>query len=237
MSRSPLGIAVIVLGAAFGCARPSPPGDGVAAPARQPPVAEQVAAVRDGRSTRIIAEQSLSDAEWQSLQGLAGLTELVLLAGRADDARMDIIATLPRIERLVLRASPLTDRGLRMLAVCHELRDLNLPQVACTAAGIRALRSLAQLRSLRIGGANLAGPDVCRAVVELPALRSLHLIDVPIGDEGLAVLSGLPTLWNLYLDGAGVSDAAWEGYFRACPNVHVHVDQAHHDRDPRRNHD
>lgn len=163
--------------------------------------------------------------------------ELVLLAGRADDARIEMIAALPRIERLVLRASPLTDRGLRTLAACSHLRDLNLPQAACTAAGIRSLASLEKLRSLRIGGEGLAGPEVCRAVAELPALRSLHLIDVPIGDEGLAVLSGLPTLWNLYLDGAGVSDAAWEGYFRACPNVHVHVDQAHHDRDPRRNHD
>lgn len=236
MSRSVLGIAVL-LGVVLGCSRPTPPQAAAVAPAQQPPFAEQLTAVRDGRASRIIAEQPLSNAEWESLRGLEGLTELVLLAGRADDARTGIIATLPRIERLVLRASPLTDRGLRTLAGCSHLRDLNLPQAACTAAGIRSLASLEELRSLRLGGEGLAGLDVCRAVAELPALRSLHLIDVPIGDEGLAVLSGLPTLWNLYLDGAGVSDAAWEGYFRACPNVHVHVDQAHHDRDPRRNHD
>jgi len=60
----------------------------------------------------------------------------------------------------------------------------------------------------------------------------LHLIDVPIGDDGLTVLQRLPGLWNLYLDGAGVSDEAWERYFQACPRVHVHIDQAHHDRDP-----
>jgi hypothetical protein len=41
-------------------------------------------------------------------------------------------------------------------------------------------------------------------------------------------------LWNLYLDGAGVSDEAWSRYFGARPTVHVHVDQAHHDRDPGR---
>jgi hypothetical protein len=41
-------------------------------------------------------------------------------------------------------------------------------------------------------------------------------------------------LWNLYLDGAGVSDGAWERYFALHPEVHVHVDQAHHDRDPNR---
>lgn len=55
---------------------------------------------------------------------------------------------------------------------------------------------------------------------------------MPIGDEGLGVLAGLPGLWNLHLDGAGVSNEAWGKYFQKRPNVHVHVDQAHHDRDP-----
>jgi len=194
-------------------------------------------AVREGRSPTLRAERPLTAAEWESLRGLTGLKELVLMAGRADDTRVEILATLPDIERLVLRDSPLTDHGLRRLAACSRLRDLNLPQAACTAAGVRSLAALEQLRSLRLGGPGLSGPEVCTAVVELPALRSLHLIDVPIGDEGLAVLAGLPRLWNLYLDGAGVSDAAWDGYFLACPDVHVHVDQAHHDRDPRRSHD
>jgi hypothetical protein len=137
----------------------------------------------------------------------------------------------------VLRESPLTDTGFRRLAACTKLRDLNIPQAACTAGGIRALSGLEHLRSLRIGGRALAGADVCAAVAELPGLRTLHLIDVPIGDAGLRVLARLPRLWSLYLDGAGVSDEAWEEYFQACPKVHVHVDQAHHDRDPNRGHD
>lgn len=237
MWGSPLRLGLVVLVGAIGCSRPSPPADAPATPVRQPSFAAQLAAVRDGHTTRIVAERPLSAADWESLRGLEDLTELVLFAGRADDSHAELIATLPDLERLVLRDSPLTDRGLRALTACTTLRDLNLPQAACTAAGIRELAALQQLRSLRLGGDALDGPEVCRAVATLPALRSLHLIDVPIGDEGLAVLARVPTLWNLYLDGAGVSDAAWEGYFRACPNVHVHVDQAHHDRDPRRHHD
>lgn len=236
MWGSPLRLGLVVLVGVIGCSRPSPPAD-TPAYVRQPTFVEQLAAVRDGRATSITADRPLSADEWESLRGLEGLTELVLLAGRADDPHAELIATLPGLERLVLRDSPLTDRGLRALAACTTLQDLNLPQAACTADGIRGLAALQQLRSLRLGGDALDGPEVCRAVATLPALKSLHLIDVPIGDEGLAVLSGLPTLWNLYLDGAGVSDVAWEGYFRACPNVHVHVDQAHHDRDPRRHHD
>jgi hypothetical protein len=195
-------------------------------------VGVQIAAVGAGEAQIIVAAAPLTDAEWESFRGLTGLRELVLEQGRADDGRAEILATLKGLERLVLRESPLTDVGIQRLLDCRELRDLNVPQAACTAAGVRALAALPHLRSLRLGGSQLAGADVCEAVASLPKLRSLHLIDVPIGDNGLAVLQRLPGLWNLYLDGAGVSDEAWEGYFQACPRVHVHIDQAHHDRDP-----
>jgi hypothetical protein len=194
----------------------------------------QVTAVRNGATSRIEVRQPLTDAEWESLRGLAGLEELILHAGVADDTRASVLATLPDIRRLVLRASPLGDAGFARLAACTTLRDLNVPQAGCTAAGIRALAGLVNLRSLRLGGPRLEGAVVGEAVAHLSKLRSLHLIDVPLGDEGLAAISRLPGLWNLYLDGAGVSDEAWAVYFRACPDVHVHVDQAHHDRDPRR---
>lgn len=196
-------------------------------------VSVQIAAVRAGDAHTIVAAVPLTDAEWESLRGLADLRELVLDQGTADDSRAEILATLTGLERLVLRESPLGNAGFVRLAECRELRDLNVPQAACTAAGVRALTPLAALRSLRLGGPQLAGVEVCEAIASLPHLRSLHLIDVPIGDDGLTVLQRLPGLWNLYLDGAGVSDEAWEGYFQACPRVHVHIDQAHHDRDPR----
>ena len=195
-------------------------------------VSAQIDAVRAGRASTIIAPVPLSASEWESLRGLAGLRELVLEQGGADDDRAEILTTLPDIERLVLRHAPLTDAGFRLLAECRSLRDLNVPQAACTAAGLRPLAALPHLRSLRLGGSQLAGPEVCEAIAGLERLRSVHLIDVPIGDDGLAALERLPGLWNLYLDGAGVSDGAWERYFQACPKVHVHVDQTHHDRDP-----
>ena len=195
-------------------------------------VGDQIAAVRAGEAHAIVAAAPPTDAEWESLRGLAGLRELVLEQGRADDGRAEILATLTGLERLVLRNSPVGDAGFQSITRCRVLRDLNVPQAACTAAGVRALAALPHLRSLRLGGPQLAGVEVCEAVASLPQLRSLHLIDVPIGDDGLAVLQPLPGLWNLYLDGAGVSDEAWERYFQACPRVHVHIDQAHHDRDP-----
>ena len=197
----------------------------------------QVSRIRGGQADRIVAATPLSEGEWESLRGLAGVNELVLQAGRAEDAHAEILASLPDIERLVLRESPLSDEGFRRLAACTTLRDLNVPQAACTEAGVEALAELPRLRSLRLGGPHLSGKDVCEAIVRLPHLRTLHLIDIPIGDEGLAILASRSDLWNLYLDGAGASDAAWQRYFAACPKVHVHVDQAHHDRDPGREHE
>jgi hypothetical protein len=208
-------------------------------PARaEPPAAvsfaDQAALVRAGQCPRIEVDVPPTAAEWESLRSLDGLRELVLRAGVATDAEAAILATLPDIERLVLRDSPLSDEGFRTLAALRTLRDLNVPQAACTAAGVRALAPLTLLERLRLGGPQLAGADVARAIAGLSRLRSLHLIDVPIGDTGLDALGELSGMRNLYLDGAGVSDDAWGRYFGARPGVHVHVDQAHHDRDPGR---
>lgn len=236
--RTPAAGRLIMLAAALlagGCGRSVGP---VSSDSSSPTAfAKQVLAVREGRADRIEAATPLGPPEWESLRGLAGLRVLVLERGVAGDAEAEILAALVGIERLVLRQSPLSDAGLAALVSCRSLEDVNVPQAACTAAGITSLAKLPKLKSLRLGGPNLAGPDVARAIARLPVLRSLHLIDVAIGDEGLDALAELATLRNLYLDGAGVSDAAWERYFDSRPLVHVHVDQAHHDRDPRRGHD
>jgi hypothetical protein len=39
-------------------------------------------------------------------------------------------------------------------------------------------------------------------------------------------------LSSLYIDECPLPDTAWTQLFAARPNLHVHVDQAHHDLDP-----
>ena len=215
---------------------------GAMAPCRAagPSFAEQAEGVRAGNATRIhVADRPLDDAEWEILAGLDGLVTLDLQEGVADDAKAVLLSRLPKLERLVLRESPLTDEGFRHLAACHTLRDLNLPQARCTLAGLAALAELPRLKNLRLGSPELCpegkgGSDLGMTLLQFPSLRSLHLIDVAVGDEGLEGIGRYDGLWNLYLDGAEVSDAAWDRYFALHPEVHVHVDQAHHDRDPNR---
>lgn len=219
-----------------GCGR-QPPAGGPTRGATQPPLATLVEAVREGRLDAImVADRPLGPDDWERLRGLTGLRELVLEQGAADDAVADVLGSLSGLERLVLRNSPLGDEGFRAVARCTALRDLNVPRAGCTVAGLAAIATLPSLRSLRLGGPHLRGPEVAKTLATFPALRSLHLIDVPIGAEGLAALGSLADLRNLYLDGARVSDEAWDEYFQRHPDVHVHVDQAHHDRDPRGDH-
>ena len=220
-----------------GCGRVRPTPETAGRSIALPSFASQIMQVRDGKGKSIVTESPLTDEEWEALRSLAGLRELVLHGGVADDAKAEILATLPAIERLVLRESPLSDAGFRTIARCGTLRKLNVPKASCTADGVRALCELPELRSLRLGGANLAGAVACEAIATLPTLESLHLIDVQIGDAGLAILAEMPRLRNLYLDGAAVSDEAWGGYCESRPDVHIHFDQAHHDRDPNRAHD
>lgn len=209
-------------------------------PAAEATFAEQAVAVRAGTSSRIrMADRALTEEEWEEVAGLEALSHLDLQEGVADDAKAILLSRLPRLERLVLRESPLGDDGFKHLAACHTLRDINIPQASCTLAGLAALAELPRLKNLRLGSSGLCpegqgGAELGMTLLQFPSLRSLHLIDVPLGDAGLEGIARYDGLWNLYLDGAGISDEAWERYFALHPEVHVHVDQAHHDRDPNR---
>lgn len=223
---------IVILASCLGAAVP--------VPAAEATFAEQAAAVRAGASSRIrVADRALTEEEWEEIAGLETLATVDLQEGVADDTKAILLSRLPRLERLVLRESPLGDDGFKHLAACHTLRDINLPQARCTLAGLAALAELPRLKNLRLGSSGLCpegkgGAELGMTLLQFPTLRSLHLIDVPLGDAGLEGIARYDGLWNLYLDGAGISDGAWERYFALQPEVHVHVDQAHHDRDPNR---
>ena len=50
-------------------------------------------------------------------------------------------------------------------------------------------------------------------IAELSSLRSLHLIGIPITDEGLKILARMPRLQSLYLDDSMVTEDGWEWLF------------------------
>ncbi|MCM2371663.1 leucine-rich repeat domain-containing protein [Aporhodopirellula aestuarii] len=161
----------------------------------------------------------------------AKLDTVLIDQGVVTDQGLAVIAQLPDLEHLRLRLSPITDEGIRSLAGCDKLWLLNLPHCRVSSAGIRSLKKLPKLKQLRLGSPNLNN-ECCRAIAELTTLRGLHLIGVPVTDEGIKVLTTLPRLESLYLDDSAITESGWSWLFRNHPQLHVHVNQKHHDRDP-----
>ncbi|WP_153555205.1 leucine-rich repeat domain-containing protein [Roseimaritima sediminicola] len=194
----------------------------------------QLEAVNAGNSETIFLDEAvLSDLQLQPLAGNEAVEVLRLDGGKITDRGIETIASLPNLRELRLRHSPISDAGLEQLARCQSLQTLNLPHARCTSAGIAHLQSLERLRNLRLGS-SLARPSITNAIAELSTLRSVHLIDIPVSDQGVKQLAAMPLLESLYLDGSAVTDVGWRWVFRMHPELHVHIDQAHHDHDPHR---
>lgn len=196
---------------------------------------EQLQLVMAGqRSTVQLTQAPIAPEQLEQLLSVQGkLTDLLLDAGGVSDMQCQFLAQLSQLEHLRIRESGIGDSGFAALASgsLSQLTILNLPAANATSEGILQLAHLPQLTQLRLGGRQL-DDRAMRALASLPSLRSLHLIGPQITDAGLTHLADAPRLTSLYIDDCELSSAAWEALFEAKPSLHVHVDQAHHDRDP-----
>lgn len=208
---------------------------GQAAQVTRPPktFAQQVAWVQQNESDTIwIEKEAIGQSEIAQLAKLEGLATLKLDAGVVDDKAIAQLATsLDRLVHLRLRLSPIGNAGLASLAKMKSLEILNLPHGEFTADGIRHLVGLKNLHQLRLGSSK-ATNEVCDAIAEISQLRAVHLINIPVSDEGLLKLASIGSLESLYLDGTKVTDAGADTLFERYPDLHVHFNQTHHDRDP-----
>lgn len=179
-----------------------------------------------------VASFEVSDAMIPQIGDIESIETLILDRGVVTDESIKTIAKLPTLQHLRLRLSPIHDEGLRMLSQMESLWYLNLPHAQCTAEGVAALAGAPRLRQLRLGSPNL-GNEVAREIATITSLRGIHLIGIAVTDEGLKTLAAMPHLESLYLDDSAVTEAGWEWLFREYPHLHVHINQAHHDRDPK----
>ena len=197
-------------------------------------LAEQLTAIRNGSTDIVLVESTpLSDQDLALIRDVPGLRVLQLdhADNKLTDAGMTEIAKLSQLEHLRIRGGNIGDEGLKTLSRMPNLRMLNLPQGKFTDSGLAQLKQMLRLDSLRIGSPKVTDEGIA-ALNDFPSLRSVHLIDIPITDRGLADLQTIPKLDSLYLDGANISDAAVDELFAKHPDLHVHFNQAHHDRDP-----
>jgi hypothetical protein len=201
---------------------------------QEPSLAAQATEVRSGSSDRILVEQTaLHDGDLQVLAGLANLRVLQLDHAQSNftPAGLKQLASLTQLKHLRIRGTGIDDAALTELAQLKGLQILNIPQAAATDAGLKQLESLPELVQLRLGGPNFTDLGI-KTIAGLPALKRLHLIDIPITNAGLKELAQMAQLESLYVDGGNFSDEAIDDLFRARPDLHVHFNQQHHDRDP-----
>lgn len=194
-------------------------------------IAQQLTSIRNGYlDTFHIKEHSVSDEDIAPLEGLPGVRVVMLDQGLISDDGMKILATLPDLMHLRVRLSIISDEGLAYLQGCENLRILNLPNCYLTDQGINSLRQLPRLRQLRIGGDSVT--ELSYSIATLDRIHALHLINVPVTDEGLKAIAAMPRLESLYLDASQVTEEGWQWLFDHHPELHVHIDQHHHDQDP-----
>lgn len=193
---------------------------------------DQIAAVKRGESDRIeIAQSLIGDEHLPQLAELANLRELVLDKTKITDAGLAPLLKLTALEHLRLRGARITDQGFREICQLRSLKRLNLPQADLTDAGLAELSSATELELLRLGSPRVTNAGV-EKIAAVKSLRWLHLIDIPLTDPALKSIGELKNLESLYLDGARISDDGYDQFFRVRPDVHLHMDQKHHDRDP-----
>ena len=170
------------------------------------------------------------------LRQLASLDRLMTIQVKASDVSLETIAAIakmPKLEQLHVRGAAINDDMLAALTSSPSIWLLNFPNAEVSPAGIESLAKMPALRNLRLGikdGNNRHG----RAVATLSRLRTVHLIRVAITDEGLQALAKMPQLESLYLDDSSITDAGWTWLFEENPQLHVHINQKHHDRDPQK---
>lgn len=210
---------------------PSPSRDTSASP----PELQQLQAIRSGEAdTILLTNTPISAHTLDELPTLDGrLKALLLDAGGIDDQGMSKLAKIKSLVHLRIRKSDISDKGIEQLVAgdLPDLRILNIPHCRITAQGVALMHRLPQLVLLRLGGPQIDDSAVA-AMTKLPKLSSLHLIGPSLSQRALQSIGQCEELSSFYLDDCPLPDAAWETLFRQKPNLHVHVDQQHHDRDP-----
>ncbi len=194
--------------------------------------------VRASETKRIEVDRyPVTAAQLADLVVLSGLSELLLDQGVVDDGSIDSYISKLDLIHFRARYSPITDDGFAALVASQKnLRILNLPQAILTKRAFQKLAQTPSLTFLRIGGPGI-DDDAIDELSKRTQLRHLHLLAPRLTDRSLEFIAAMDSLESFYLDDCRLSDKAWEKLFQARPKLHVHIDQAHHDRDPRPIHD
>lgn len=189
--------------------------------------------VQSGDDTIRLYDFSPNSEQMETLACVERLKILRIEDGALTPQAGKVLAGMPNLEQLHFRGVSLDDATLDMIAKSQSIWLLNISGTKLPPDAIGRLADMPKLRQLRLAIDN-SGNRYTQAIATITKLRALHLIGFGVNNQGLKLLAELPNLESLYIDDSNINDEGLQWLFENKPHLHVHIDQKHHDRDPRK---
>jgi hypothetical protein len=147
----------------------------------------------------------LDDRGLAALARLPALRSLELARLGCSGTALTALADGLRLEQLTLCGAWVDDSAIRTLANHPgHLTSLTIGAApALTAAGLAALQRVHQLRCLRLSDCMQLGDDALAVIASCSGLEVLELSRLSLSPVGMRMLTAMPRLRALYLDGGG----------------------------------
>jgi hypothetical protein len=126
---------------------------------------------------------------------------------------MDLRGENPRLEEIEFRpradgGTLATEDDLALLDQLPDLVDLALRGLDFTDAALERVRACRTLRALRLEGLKKITGANLNVLATLPELRSLALVNLPLGDDAIATVAQMPRLTKVRIENLPLTDAA-----------------------------
>lgn len=136
------------------------------------------------------------------------------------------LKSLPKLIQLKLSGDVDNEQLAMIIENMVGLTTLNLPNGSFDDDGLNQLPKHETLEFFRFHSPLVTDTSMS-TIAAIPRLRFLHLINVPISDEGLKPLYDLKDLESFYLDGSNCTEDGLSELIKQRPDLHFHWNQLH----------
>ena len=125
----------------------------------------------------------------------------------------EIVMKFINLKQLIIPNCTYDDDELRSLTQLSQLRDLSIGAYYLTSKGFKLLSEFVNLKHLEISNCPYLDEDGLKSIAQLKQLKTLHIINTPLGqitNEGYKIISNLLNLRNLKIAYAyNMQDLSW----------------------------
>jgi serine/threonine protein kinase len=165
-------------------------------------------AVACKRNCTVSFENQAPKIDWSGLPELAKASISVLLVQNTSfgDKECEIVAQFPRLTKIDLSLTNVTDDGIKHLCDSRSLTQLVISSSKATGDCLQFLTDIPGLNVLEMDGLSKVDLNDLQALRRCRNLTLLNVGHIPIGDDGLRILSGIESVRDLSIDSCGITD-------------------------------